>query len=199
MESRLQLNQTQKLDIWREIGRRHGCPPKGTPDYEAKKDLYHSILLEGEARLNGAPAKMDEDDLPSDREQCCCDCHLRRPVQSPPPRAQIYSRPHSRPIDVDLTDSEEEEVERQLSRRRQLYPLPKEKHEKSSKLKTKGRSVETSSDESSDYETECEDEKPRRGRPPKKATTGATASKSSTSKPAKKPASKPTPPPTKHR
>ena len=71
MAARQQLDQAQKLDIWKEIGRQHGCPLKGTPDYEAKKDLYHAILHEEEEALtlkNDITHCEPDDNLPSDEE-----------------------------------------------------------------------------------------------------------------------------------
>lgn len=146
------MSHVEKLEIWRELGRRHGMPKEGSPEYARKKNIYHTVLLEEEARINAEMSQPQTrpdylDELPLDESPpCCCDCHLRSHVAPPVPYKK-YQRSNTRPVYIE-SDSESEVEERKRippprvkSTRKQVYisssESESEEEERPIKSKTK--------------------------------------------------------------
>lgn len=102
-----------KYELWRELGRKFGIPPKGMPEYEHKKTLYKQALL----NVTIAPSPITC--------SCPCDCEARRPRGNasrfqpryqPPPQPM---RAHVQPVhpDIDYSDYDSEDEDRSPPRR----------------------------------------------------------------------------------
>ena len=127
--------QEQKLEIWRNIGKEIGYPPKDSEDYYRKTELYYRVLED----MNNPPQKEpvqvrrepEKDSRP--RDGCCCDCH-RKGERAP------MAQPRRRVVRCDASDSEESEFG-------------------DVRLANRGRRVIlTSDDESSDSDSDSDDE-----------------------------------------
>ena len=143
-----------KFELWQELGRKFGVPPKGTPEYEHKKAAYKHALL-------------NVDIVPSPVTcSCSCDCEARRPrgnarrlIQSrcqPPPQPMRSAQVRSLCYSDDYSDYSDEEP---------IRPPPKGGKGKVNKYYSDSECSE------SDWESSDEEEKytpPKRGRPPAK-------------------------------
>lgn len=70
------LTMPTKLEIWRELGKKYGVPPKGTAEYEQKVQMYQHALL-----------TLPVYEPPS----CSCPCRCEAARQPSQPRVQMHS------------------------------------------------------------------------------------------------------------
>ena len=168
--------QEKKLEIWKDLSRQMGCPPKDSEEYFQKTEAYYHILEELNTQQDmhdqpppprvaphraspqrGAPVQLDDrEEMPRQRGVCCyCDCHRTgggetapRPME-PVRRHKVMRCDNS---DSDSDDSFRSRASLRVPPRASPRPPPQEKEKRG-----RGRPRKVVS-ESSDSESESEEE-----------------------------------------
>lgn len=161
-----------KQEIWRELGRRFGLPPKGSVEYEKKKEMYIHALRTMDISEPSQPQQMIC--------QCPCDCGAREPIR----RSEPVARP------MGSTQPAVRQPRKELLQRTYSSDTESE-DDRPIRVQTSRRKYSDSEQSESESESEVE-EKPKKKKPkkqpppPKKKKQSPPPKKSSTTKKNKK-------------
>lgn len=154
-----------RLEIWRELGKKFGVPPQGSPEYEHKKEIYKRALAELPITDEVTPAPVQMQSPSFSPCICPCNCHAQRlPMQSMGTVHAVHSTKRQERRVYSESDSESD-FERPPPRPRRAPAIKRQP---------------VSSSSSSESSSESDEEPPARKKGAPKKT--ATADKKSTAK-----------------